>query len=413
MSRPKLLFVSPRFLFPLDEGGKIRTTGILRGLRGGAFEVTLASPMPPDGERFATDMATIADRSVTWPAPSRTLAARLRGVAAGLPVSVAGDMSAAGRRVVAAEIARGCDVLVADFPHSAVLLPRRPPHPCIMFTHNVEAEILERHAACAEGWRRLVWRREAYSMRRFEAAWLPRFDAVIAVSDRDALALAARYNLIHVPRIDTGVDLDFYRFQPPRPHAATVVFSGAMDSRSNIDGIEFLRRDVWPHMPASAHMCVIGRNPPADLVAKTKQANPTWQFTGTVDDIRPHLAAGDVAAIPLRVGSGTRLKAFEAMAMGLPVVSTTLGVEGLGLQPGRHYIAADTAPDFATALTALLGDYDKRQELAARGRALLVERFGWDRIAKQFEAICLHEVRRVRGEGKRPGAVPLDPPLSN
>ncbi len=392
MSRRHLLFISPRFLFPLNEGGKIRTAGILRAMKGGAFDITLLSPAPRDIGRYAVEIAGVADAFVSWPEPSSGVLRRLGGMVGGWPVSVAGDLSAAGRRAVAAALAGGVDVLVADFPHSAVLLPDALPPASVMFTHNVEAEILERHASVATGWRRLVWQREAARMRRFEASALRRFGAVIAVSQRDALELTTRYGLAHVARIDTGVDLEFYRFQSPRAEATTVVFSGALDSRSNIDGIEFLLRAVWPLVVAvrpAARMIVVGRNPPAPLVAEAASAGLNWQFTGTVDDIRPPMSEGDVAAIPLRVGSGTRLKAFEAMAMGLPVVSTTLGVEGLGLEPGTHYLAADDALVFAAALCALLGDFGQRRRLAETGRALVEARYGWNRIAAQFERICL------------------------
>ncbi|HTZ70214.1 MAG TPA: glycosyltransferase [Acetobacteraceae bacterium] len=396
--QPELLFVSPRFLFPLDEGGKIRTAGILRALRGGAFRITLASPAPPNAVRFTAETESVCDRFVSWPEQHPTPFRRALAVAGRLPASAASDCSQPGRRIVAAEAARGPAVLVADFPHSAVLLPRSLPAASIMFTHNVEAEILERHAALATGWRGAVWRREAAKMSRFEGETLRRFASVIAVSERDAVALAARYDLAHVPRIDTGVDLAYYRFQSPRADATTVVFSGAMDSRSNIDGIEFLLREIWPLVAVrmkSARMHVVGRNPPAALVAEARDRGYAWHFTGTVADIRPHLGEGDVAAIPLRVGSGTRLKAFEAMATGLPVVATTLGVEGLGLAPGTDYVAADSAADFASALITLLQDYPRRQSLATAGRTLLEERYGWDRIGRQFEAICTAALSRA------------------
>ncbi len=400
MSRRHLLFVSPRFLFPLNEGGKIRTAGILRAMKGGAFNITLLSPAPRDGGRYAAEIASVADAFVSWPEPSGGWIRLARGMMGAWPVSAAGDFSAAGRRAVAAALAGGVDILVADFPHGAVLLPERLPAASVMFTHNVEAEILERHASVATGWRRVVWRREAARMRRFEAATLRRFRSVIAVSERDARALVARYGLGQVARIDTGVDLDYYRFQAPRVEAGTVVFSGALDSRSNIDGIEFLLRAVWPLVVStrpSARMVVVGRNPPAALVAEAASAGLNWHFTGTVDDIRPAMSEGDVAAIPLRVGSGTRLKAFEAMAMGLPVVSTTLGVEGLGLQPGTQYLAGDDAAGFAAAICALLGDFERRRQLAETARALVEARYGWDRIGAQFERICLDALEESGG----------------
>jgi glycosyltransferase involved in cell wall biosynthesis len=392
VSRPRLLFISPRFLFPLDEGGKIRTVGILRAMRGGAFDITLASPAPPDVARHAEALKSVADRFISWPQTRPGTLARVLGVAGRLPVSVAGDRSATGRVVVSEQMAVGPDVVVADFPHSAVLLPRAWRAASVMFTHNVEAEILERHATQAQGWRRRVWQREARKMHSYENDTLHRFTTVVAVSARDAAALKARYDLPDVARIDTGVDLDFYAYQPPRPHAQTVVFSGAMDSRSNIDGIEFLLREIWPIVDAArpdARMHIVGRNPPAALVAEAAARFPLWSFTGLVDDIRPHLQQGDVSVIPLRVGSGTRLKAFEAMAMGLPVVSTSLGIEGLGLSQEQDFIQADTAVLFAQGVLRLLAAPELRQTLAEQGRALLAARYGWHVIGRQFETICL------------------------
>jgi glycosyltransferase involved in cell wall biosynthesis len=234
-------------------------------------------------------------------------------------------------------------------------------------------------------------------MDAFERATLRRFDSVVAVSDRDALVLAERYGLPKVRRIETGVDLEFYRYQAPRAEAEVAVFAGAMDSRSNIDGIEFLLRAVWPRVHAvrpTAKMLIAGRNPPAALIAEAEASGMNWVFTGSVADIRPHLHAGDISLIPLRVGSGTRLKAFEAMASGLPVISTTLGVEGLGLSPGDHFLAADNGAEFAEAILALFGDAPRRTAMSEAGRALLEARYSWATIARQFEAICLDAKKR-------------------
>jgi glycosyltransferase involved in cell wall biosynthesis len=141
-------------------------------------------------------------------------------------------------------------------------------------------------------------------------------------------------------------------------------------------------------------MLIAGRNPPPALVAEAAASGMNWRFTGSVADIRPHLHEGDISLIPLRVGSGTRLKAFEAIASGLPVVSTTLGVEGLGLTPGEHFLAADTDAEFADAILALLGGTPRRTAMAQAGRALLEARYSWAVIARQFEAICLEAAGR-------------------
>jgi len=391
--RLRLLFVSPRFLFPLNEGGKIRTVGMLRAMKkDGPFEITLISPAPPDVGQHTADIASACDRFFCWPATKTGKLTQLMGVLGSLPASTASDRSEAGRIVVAEELAKRPDVMVADFPHSAVLLPAKLAPASVMFTHNLEAEILERHAAVATGWRKRVWAREARKMNRFEGRTLKRFDSVVAVSERDEIALAKRYGLPVVRRIETGVDLEFHAYQAPRQVGNVAVFAGAMDSRSNIDGIEFLLRAVWPRVHAvrpDARMLIAGRNPPPALVAEAATSGMNWHFTGSVADIRPHLHEGDISLIPLRVGSGTRLKAFEAIANGLPVVSTTLGVEGLGLTPSDHYLAADTDADFADAILALLADTPRRIAMAESGRALLEARYSWSTIARQFEAICL------------------------
>ncbi len=394
---PELLVVSPRFLFPLDQGGKIRTANILRRMKGGAFRITLASPAPPNAPDFAADTASVCDAFLSWPEPHasrtrRTLAALLDP----LPVAVATDRSTAGRRVVAHALAARPDIVLVDFPHAAVLLPARLAVSSVMFTHNVEAEIFERHAAVARGAWKLVWASQARRMWRFERAALRRFTRVVAVSERDRSALVRAYDLQHVERIDTGVDLEFYAPGLPAPSppsgGGTVVFTGAMDWRANTDGVAFLLDEVWPlvlQVRPQARAVIVGRNPPPTLVERARAAGADWHFTGFVDDIRPYVAAAHAYAIPLRVGSGTRIKAFEAMAMGRPVVSTRLGVEGLDVTPGEHLLIADSAQAFATAILRLLDHPEEGVALATAARALVEARFSWAQVARQFEAILL------------------------
>lgn len=393
--RPTLLFVSPRFLFPANEGGKIRTSNILRHMKGGAFRIVLAAPAPAEAGRFAADIEAVCDRFVSWPAKPASVPRRVLALADRHPVSVATDASAAGSAAVAAALQDRPEVVLVDFIHGAVLAPDRIPGASVLFTHNVEAEIFERHARVATGLRRLVWRNQAGKMGRFEGRALRRFDRVIAVSARDAEALRSRYGLDRVDRIDTGVDLDFFRPDPepdrPSAHEGTVVFAGVMDSAANIDGVEFLRDQVWPLVARArpaARAIIVGRNPSAALVAAARQHGLGWTFTGYVDDIRPHVASAHVFVIPLRVGSGTRIKAFEAMAMGRPVVSTAVGVEGLDVKDGVHLLMADDPGAFAAAILRLLDDAELGGRMAKAARALLEDRFSWSHVAQQVEAVC-------------------------
>lgn len=403
--RPRLLFISPRFLFPENEGGKIRTSNILRRLKGGAFEVVLASPAPEDTAAYLPSIAGVCDDFRPWPSRPASQLRRVMALAAPVPLSVATDTSAAGRAVVARALSERPAVVVVDFPHASVLLPDDVDAASVIFTHNVEAEIFERHAKLTRGGWRLVWQNQARKMRSFERDSLRRFDSVIAVSSRDADALRKQYGLMTVETIDTGVDTDYFHFIPPADSpldGGTIVFTGAMDSPANIDGVKFLMNDIWPLVCRSrpnARAVIVGRNPPDSLVASARDRGLSWSFTGLVDDIRPHVAAAQVAVIPLRIGSGTRIKAFEAMAMGRAVVSTRVGVEGLDIEPGEHFLAADDPETFASAISTLLGDVRQREALAGRARAMVAERFSWAHVARQFEGICVRAASRKAGTG--------------
>jgi glycosyltransferase involved in cell wall biosynthesis len=411
VTRPQLLFVSPRFLFPMDQGGKIRTGNILRAMQSGAFDVTLVSPAPPDCAGYAFDIAGVCCRFIGWPEKPRSSVRRVLALGSRLPVAAATDRSAEGGSVVRQALAERPDVLVVDFPHADVLVPARVDAARVMFTHNVEAEIFERHADRVHGIRRLVWADQGRKMARLEQESLARYDSVVAVSDRDRDALAERYRLPVVEAIDTGVDLDFFSMNgagsEPDPEAdgGTLIFTATMSWAANVEGIHFLLDEVWPRLlkvRPQMRAVIIGRNPAASLSDKIRQRRLNVVLTGFVDDIRPCVAAANVYIIPLFVGSGTRIKAFEAMAMGRPVVSTTLGIEGLDVTDGEHFLRADNAGEFASAILALLADASMRARIAAAARRLMEDRFSWSRVAAQFEAICLRalERRRSSAEGR-------------
>ncbi|WP_428488054.1 glycosyltransferase family 4 protein [Rhodopila sp.] len=403
MKRPRLLFVSPRFLFPMDQGGKIRTGNILRGLKGGAFHITLASPAPKDLIPFDADIAAVSDRFASWQEAPPSSARRFRALASRLPIAVATDRSFAGSSVVGNALAGKPDVVVVDFPHADVLMPDRIRSASILFTHNVETEIFERHAKRATGLWKWVWADQSRKMQRFEHESLSRYDTVIAVSSRDRDVLTTRYHLSAVEAIDTGVDLDFFAMNPPEAagdpgtDGGTLIFTATMSWAANVEGIHFLLDEVLPLLLAvrpRIRAVIIGRNPPASLSEKIKQRGLAVTLTGFVDDIRPHVAQANVYVIPLFVGSGTRIKAFEAMAMGRPVVSTTLGIEGLDVTDGEDFLRADDGPSFARSILTLLDDAAMRSCLATAARRLMEERFSWSHVARQFEAICLSSLQR-------------------
>jgi polysaccharide biosynthesis protein PslH len=408
MTAKRLLFVSPRFIFPSDSGGKIRTRDVLRGMKGRQFEITLASPEPPRGAaQFAAELRRVCDRFVGWPEPARDLAWKFRrhlSVVSALPVSVASDRSKAGRAVVAAELEHQPDVVVADFPHASVLLPDKIGGARVLFTHNVEAEIFKRHAEVATSpMLRAMWLSQARKMKAFEDDAVRCYDGVVAVSERDADYFRAVSCSAQVSTIPTGVDLEYFAYGEPRVDVqrdgGTVVFTGSMNWLANVDGIRFFMDQVWPRIAEArpaAQMVVVGHSPPKDLVQLVKDRGLGWTFTGFVDDVREHVSAADAYVIPLRVGGGTRIKAFEAMAMGCPVASTTIGVEGLPVVAGEHCLIGDSGNALADAVLRLLGDRVTRQSISRNARRLVAERYSFRAAAAAFEDACLRTLATKR-----------------
>ena len=400
--RPRMAFVSPLFLFPNDAGGKIRTTNILRGLKGGAFDVTLLGPASPEQRRmWAADIERICDGFLAWEPPApRARWRRGFDLLGALPVNVAADVNAPARLAVQDMLRAGrFDVVVFDFVHAAVLRPEGLKAATVCFTHNVEAEIFQRHVETARnGFMRIVWASQFGKMQRFEAAALRAFTRVVAVSERDSARFRERYGITDTSVIPTGVDLDHFAWQPPPPvdstQPPTVVFVGSMDWQANVDGVRFFIERVWPKVVArvrAARFVVVGRKPPPALLDIARAADNV-NFVGFVEDVRPYVHQAHAFVIPLRVGGGTRIKAFEAMAMGCPVVSTTIGIEGLDVQDGVHYLCRDDPSELAEGVIDLLGKPELRRALSAGARECVASRFGHLAVARAFERACLRAI---------------------
>ena len=394
--RLKVAFVSPVFLFPADAGGKIRTGNILRGLKeSGQFDITLLSPAFAQQQRdWQGELDKQCECFIGWtPSAPRPRWQRAPDLLSALPINVVSDRTPAALAAVEQLLAKETfDVVVFDFVHAAVLRPANLKGATVCFTHNVEAEIFERHAkTAASAPLRWLWATQAAKMRRFERESLAKFTRVVAVSERDAKKFAAD-GLATARAIPTGVDLDFFGWQPPAEGAPVVVFTGSMDWEANVDGIRFYIDEVWPRVRAQvphAQLRVVGKNPPPSLVQRQV---PGVSFTGFVDDVRDHARDAQAFIIPLRVGGGTRIKAFEAMAMGVPVVSTTIGIEGLDVDHGTHFLRADGADELASATLKLLADGALRLTLSRAARGLVEERFGHRVAADVFGAILREAV---------------------
>jgi len=334
-------------------------------------------------------------RSFLHPIPKRGSAAFARALARSwaspLPVDLWRCRAEALARELGSLLGSGAaDLCVTDFLAAAPNLPPRTPVPTLLFAHNVEHLIWKRLCR-TEGrpWRRLPLEIEWRKMRRYEARTCARANATVTVSETDRRVLHGLVPGARVWSVPTGVDVDYFRPNGTREVPGRLVFTGSMDWYPNEDAILHFCESVWPairRQVPEVSLTVAGRSPGPRLRAAAAAAGV--HLTGTVDDIRPHLAQGEVYVVPLRVGSGTRLKIFEALSMGKPVVATRVGAEGLPLSPGEHYVEADDPDAFAGAVVSLLRDPKRRRALGTAGRRLVEERYSWAQVSRQFEALC-------------------------
>jgi glycosyltransferase involved in cell wall biosynthesis len=301
---------------------------------------------------------------------------------------VAGLRREAARRLLSGEI----DVCVADFLSAMPNLPHGLRRPIVLFEHNVEHVLWRRLARTGPFWRRPLLELEWRKLRRYEAAACGRAQLTIAVSAGDADALSRLAPAARVRAVPTGVDTAYIRPNGVPKLATGLVFTGSMDWYPNEDAILYFLRTSFPRIRAEApdvSLTIVGRNPSPALRAA---AGPGIRVTGTVDDVRPFVDEAAVYVVPLRVGGGTRLKLFEALAMGKAVVSTTVGAEGLPLEPGEHFVQADAPEDFARAVVGLLRRPDERRRLGEAGRQLVESRYSWPQVAMEFEQRCMEVI---------------------
>ena len=392
----KILFLQKRPLFPADSGGKIRTLNILRHLARW-HDVTYLCNFAENERKFLPKMADLGLEleTIPWREASRH-SWRFYGqlatnVLSRHPFNVAKDYDRRLRRRAEELLAENdYDLIICDFVQMARNAIGLTGPPKLLFQHNVEAEIFARHAKTGGSWALRQYMHLQYrKMRRFEAKAGRDFDAVVAVSDRDKQTFQADYGWDHVHTIDTAVDLDYFQRNGTEERPDQIMFLGAMDWLPNEDCAEYFVREVWPivrNKRPNVTFQIVGRNP-TPLVRQLNSATGV-EVVGTVPDVRPYLAESSVVVVPLRIGGGTRIKIFEAMAMGKTVVSTTLGAEGLNVTSGHDIEIADTPNELADAVLRLLDSPDLRTTIGANARELVEQHYSAEKIARQFEEIC-------------------------
>jgi glycosyltransferase involved in cell wall biosynthesis len=401
----RILWVKGGKLLPVDTGGKIRSYNLLRQLAA-RHEVTLLSYY--DGQRDTSYESEIVEHfsravAVSTGRPESSAIDYLRHIFSPAPYAVTKFTSEKAKNLIREWTSeRGFDVAVCDFLSASLNFPALMQTPTVLFQHNVESVLWRRQADYEPNpIKRIAFKLEAAKMVRYETKAVRRFDHVIAVSGNDRENMARMTDPSRITVVPTGVDLEAYRRQPCGDSTEPiVVFTGSMDWEANIDGVEYFCSEIWPlvlNAVPGARFRIVGRNPHPRVRAL---ASDSIEVTGTVPSVIDHLREAAVFVVPLRIGGGTRLKIYEAMAMGKAVVSTSVGAEGLDVEDGRDIMVADTTGTFADSIVELLCDSQTRNQLE-HAAAQLAARFDWSVIAGRFEEV-LTETIKVSGKSRVP-----------
>jgi len=394
-----IVWLKTELLHPVDKGGKIRSYNMLKALKRNCHVTYLTLDDGTAGPEARELASEYCHELVCIPHRRREkfttgfYVELMLNLTSELPYAIKKYESAAMRDEVAKRVAeRSFDVLVCDFLAPAVNVPLNLDCASVLFQHNVEAMIWKRHHEVQTNAAKKAYLfRQWQKMLTFEAKMCPQFDCVVAVSREDKKQMQEEYDVKNIYDVPTGVDTDFFRpsgERQTRPH--NLVFTGSMDWLPNEDAIRYFTEQIMPrikHSIPDATLTVVGRDPYPGLVELSKR-DASIVVTGRVDDVRPYMEEAAVYIVPLRIGGGTRLKIFEAMAMEKPIVSTSIGAEGLPVSDGEDILLADTPESFAGAVIRLFQQEDLATEIGRRAAAKVREQFGWDTVAESFASIC-------------------------
>ncbi|MFN8444247.1 MAG: glycosyltransferase [Caldilineaceae bacterium] len=429
----QILILTPQLPYPPQQGTTLRNFNIISNLaqRHTIDLITFLSP----GQKLEDDspLHQLCRRIDTVPQPVRTLSQRARDTLfSWLPDMGLRLESAEMHRLVRqrmqktrydivqvegiemAQYGLGAHIKTPPKGHpvsTGIRTPRVSTGPKVIFDdHNCEYLLQQRN--CLTDLRiPRRWIAALYSfvqwqkLRRYEAAICRRSDAVSAVSPADAEALHTLVPDVDFKVIPNGIDLEKFTPSATRTSETTppkLIFVGKMDYRPNIDAVLWFGRDVFPlirQQQPDVGFQIVGLNPHPRL--DELRTIPGIEITGGVDDVRPLIQRAAVYVIPLRVGGGTRFKALEAMACGKPIVSTSLGVEGIGVKDGEQLLLADSALEFAAAVLTLLRDLQgqRTSALCQNARKFVESHYGWEQIVPKFDEMYAKVMGGVRGEG--------------
>ena len=391
----RILFVSPRLCLPLLSGARLREYHLARALgeRGEVTYVSFAVPGFP--VPAAADLPFFRDIHLV-PLQGRYTPLKIaRGLVGRWPLGVVNYTRAAMKSVLADAVAgRRFDLVHLESTHLAAYVPflqSATATPVVFDWHNIESELYRRYSRNTASLPRKVY--AGITARRMAATenWLLHASLGHSVcSARERQHLLALAPTARVAVIENGVDAEYFSAAAAGAARHRIVFVGSMDYHANIEAAVWFVRRVWPGVSAAFpdwRLTLVGSNPVPAVRELADAANV--EVTGTVPDVRPYYREAVSAIVPVLTGSGTRLKILEAMAAGVPVVSSSVGAEGLAVSPDKDILIADGAEAWLPALGSLASDAAPARAMAANASQLVRSRYDWrilgERLYRTYE----------------------------
>jgi polysaccharide biosynthesis protein PslH len=401
----RILFFSPQQLWPVNSGSRLRNVHLATGLAQRA-EVTVLQVLQPDqrNEATAADADVFEHFVNAQKEKSYSIQTVLKGVIGPLPVTVHNYYSSDIRNCLQKALhERTYDVVQMEtsnlFSYIDVIR-KAPGSPALLLDwHNIDSELMERYASESSSLpKKLIARRTATLLAKLEKRLTFQCDAHTVVSALDRDKLLAHNRRAAVTVIPNGVDSKKFSSEFKAGQKRDLLFVGSMDYHANSDAVLWFVNNIWGAIEKAfpdLNFTIVGRSPAKEI---RDLATDRIRVTGTVEDVRPFYEQALAVIVPLRVGGGTRLKILEAMAMGVPVISTTIGAEGIEAQNGEEILLADSVEEMISALRVVMSNGGARREAVAQaGRRLVAAKYDWDSIAARLYQVHSELAERRAG----------------